>query len=106
MEERYARYKENERSIWTKAMGIIKKNDDGKQGDANSAETRSIFEQEMAELMQSFKDNMDLNNFNLPPGLTKTEIKTVDELAQNMELKLTLSPLDNATYTLSKVNKK
>lgn len=106
LEERYARYKENERSIWTKAMGIIKKNDDGKQGDANSAETRSIFEQEMAELMQSFKDNMDLNNFNLPPGLTKTEIKTVDELAQNMELKLTLSPLDNATYTLSKVNKK
>ncbi|XP_053965589.1 inactive peptidyl-prolyl cis-trans isomerase shutdown [Anastrepha ludens] len=105
LEERYARYKENERGIWTKAMGIIKLNEGGKEADGVNDESRSIFEQEMAELMKSFKNNMDLNNFNLPTGLTKAEIKTVDELARSMELKLTLSPLDNTTYTLSKVNK-
>ncbi|XP_067628083.1 inactive peptidyl-prolyl cis-trans isomerase shutdown [Eurosta solidaginis] len=104
LEERYARYKENERNIWTKAMGIIEKKDD-KQTEKDVQESRNIFEQEMEQLMKDFKENLDLNNFILPPGLTKTEIKTVDELAQTMDLKLTLSPLDNATYTLSKVQK-
>ncbi|CAD7012068.1 inactive peptidyl-prolyl cis-trans isomerase shutdown [Ceratitis capitata] len=103
LEERYARYKANERSIWTKAMGIVKKKEGDKSANANEAQ--NIFEQEMAELMENFKHNLDLNNFNLPPGLTKAEICTVDELAKKMELKLTLSPLDNATYTLSKVIK-
>ncbi|XP_037813820.1 inactive peptidyl-prolyl cis-trans isomerase shutdown-like [Lucilia sericata] len=103
LDERYKRYKENERKIWTKAMGIIKtvqKTDDANANHGDAA----IFtlKEEMMKLMREFKEDEEQNNLKLPAGLTNKEIETVDELAKQLDLKLSLNPLDNSSYTITK----
>ncbi|XP_023297605.2 inactive peptidyl-prolyl cis-trans isomerase shutdown-like [Lucilia cuprina] len=103
LDERYKRYKENERKIWTKAMGIIKtvqKTDDANANNGDAA----IFtlKEEMMKLMREFKEDEEQNNLKLPAGLTNKEIETVDELAKQLDLKLSLNPLDNSSYTVTK----
>lgn len=103
LDERYTRYKENERKMWTKAIGIIQNvqarpnNNSSKDGD-----DLSVLRKEMLKLMSNFKENDEENNLKLPAGLTNKEIETVDELAKQLDLKLTLNPLDNTSYTVTK----
>ncbi|XP_065354893.1 inactive peptidyl-prolyl cis-trans isomerase shutdown-like [Calliphora vicina] len=102
LDDCYKRYKENERNIWTKAIGIIKTvkqtNDKAKNGD----EDLFTLKEEMMKLMSEFKEDKEQNNLKLPAGLTNKEIETVDELAKLLDLKLTLNPLDNSSYTVIK----
>lgn len=104
LDERYTRYKENERKIWTKAIGIIKnveqsRNDSVKN---NNNEDMSNLKELMKKLMLEFKEDNEQNNLKLPTGLTNKEVQTVEELAKQLDLKLTLNPLDNTTYTVVK----
>ena len=104
LDERYTRYKENERKIWTKAIGIIqtvqaKPNENANKGDNDDL---SVLREEMLKLMSNFKEDDEQYNLKLPAGLTNKEIETVDELAKQLDLKLSLNPLDNSTYTVTK----
>lgn len=101
LDERYTRYKKSERDIWTRAMGIIKKNQIPEETSANN-EDLSILEREMMKLMLDFKEDDNQKDMKLPAGLTNKEIETVDELVKRLDLKLSINPLDNSSYTVTK----
>lgn len=101
LETRYSKYKNNEKELWTRAISVMKK-DEGKQTKAPKDDTDPAFREGMLSVIESLNKNENFKTFELPPGLTSNEIKVVDELAQEMNMKLQLSPLDNSTYTLVK----
>lgn len=103
LNERYTRYKENEKALWTKAMGIIKETQVSEENSKNTdTDDLSELEQEMINLMRDFKEDEAQNDLKLPAGLTNKEIDIVDNLAKKLDLKLCLNPLDNASYSLKK----
>lgn len=100
LEERYKSYKESEKKLWTKAMGLIKNADD-EPVKTNPSDIEEL-EQEMLNLMIHFKDDNDQKSLKLPSGLTTKEIETLDGLAKRLDLKLTLNTLDSTQYIITK----
>uniref|UniRef100_A0A1B0G7Q4 peptidylprolyl isomerase n=1 Tax=Glossina morsitans morsitans TaxID=37546 RepID=A0A1B0G7Q4_GLOMM len=101
LDTRYSRYKENERSIWTKAMGIIKSKDDD-QDTLKKDDNLNELEEEMLKLLQNFKDDESQNKLCFPAGFTSKEVDIIDNLAKRLELKLSLDPLHNGRYSVNK----
>ncbi|XP_055837327.1 inactive peptidyl-prolyl cis-trans isomerase shutdown-like [Episyrphus balteatus] len=101
LEMRYSNYKNNERELWTRAISVIKR-DENKMNRTAENDTDSSFREGMSNVIQSLNKTENFKSFELPTGLTSKEINVVDELAKEMNMKLQLSPLDNTTYTLVK----
>uniref|UniRef100_A0A1A9WIQ6 peptidylprolyl isomerase n=1 Tax=Glossina brevipalpis TaxID=37001 RepID=A0A1A9WIQ6_9MUSC len=101
LEARYSQYKESERNIWTRAMGIIKDKEDENDTFKKEANLNEL-EQEMLKLLQDFKDDETQKKLCIPSGFTSKEVNIIDNLAKRLELKLTLDPLDNGRYSVNK----
>ncbi|KAM7362897.1 inactive peptidyl-prolyl cis-trans isomerase shutdown-like [Cochliomyia hominivorax] len=99
LDERYTRYKENERKICIKAMGIIENVQKSKRNDDDNLLS---LKKETMKLMEQFKDDDEQKILKIPSGLTNKEIETVNELAKILDLKLTINPLDSNSYTITK----
>lgn len=100
LEMRYKKYKDNEKDLWTRAISM--KTNEVKQNKNFENEANLTFRKEMLNVIESLKKTENFNSFELPAGLTSNEIKVVDELAKEMNMKLQFSPLDNSKYTLMK----
>lgn len=101
LEIRYSKYKANEKDLCKRAISLMNGNKI-ETNKSKNADIDSAFQKEILNVIGSFNENKNLKSFQLPAGLTAKEIKEVDKLAKDMNLKLQISPLDNSIYTLEK----
>ncbi|XP_037954306.1 inactive peptidyl-prolyl cis-trans isomerase shutdown-like [Teleopsis dalmanni] len=94
LNEQYEQWQHQEKNIWTKALGMQLK-----EKSKNDVETTNRDQWE--EIIKNFKTKSNLNDFKLPTYLSNDDMTLINELAEQFELKVRVSTLNN-TRTLSR----
>lgn len=103
LNSKYETYKNNERNIWQKAMGLV---EESKESDKANGAHLNVFKKEIGKYLKDFRDNDNNRDLTLPDGLSADEVRCVNSLAEELDLKMTISDLGGQrTYVIAR-NKK